>query len=114
MKRESDDRTAPYRVERGGYAFLLPAAEVAVLRRLPDFETEGEPAVGDEFLRFRAERWADNLSDAGAEPGTIDVRIDSTSAGRSSSGRQASSPPRSDGAQKLRIDRIVRSIARKA
>ena len=76
MKRESEDRPAPYRVERGGYAFELPAAEVAVLRRLPDFETEGEPAVADEFLRFRAERWADNLSDAGAEPGTIDVRID--------------------------------------
>jgi hypothetical protein len=76
MSKEPASRTVPYRVERAGYAFELPSAEVAVLRRLPDFELEQEPAVADEFLRFRAERWADNLSDAGVAPGPVDVRID--------------------------------------
>ena len=76
MSKEAAGPTAPYRVERAGYAFELAAAEVAVLRRLPDFEAEQEPAVADEFLRFRAERWADNLSDAGVAPGAVGVRID--------------------------------------
>lgn len=66
----------PYRFERAGYAFELPAEEVAHLRRLPDFEGKGEPAVADEFLRFRAERWAENLSDAGIAPGGVEVRIE--------------------------------------
>ena len=76
MSKDPASRSAPYRIERAGYAFELPAAEVAALRRLPDFELEQEPAVADEFLRFRAERWAENLSDAGVAPGTVGVRID--------------------------------------
>jgi hypothetical protein len=67
---------SPYRIDRGGYRFELPGSEVARLRKLPDFETREEPAVADEFLRFRAEGWAENLSDAGAEPGPILIRID--------------------------------------
>ena len=66
----------PYRIERGGFRFELPGSEVDRLRKLPDFETREEPAVADEFLRFRAEEWAENLSDAGAEPGPVVIRID--------------------------------------
>jgi hypothetical protein len=66
----------PYRIERGGFRFELPGAEVDRLRKLPDFETKEEPAIADEFLRFRAEAWAENLSDAGAEPGPVLIRID--------------------------------------
>lgn len=76
MSKDPASRTAPYRVEHAGYAFELPPAEVAALRHLPDFELEQEPAVADEFLRFRAERWAENLSDAGVAPGPVGVRID--------------------------------------
>ncbi len=76
MSTDSRGPTASYRVEQAGYAFELPAAEVALLRRLPDFELEEEPAVADEFLRFRAERWAENLADAGVAPGAVEVRID--------------------------------------
>lgn len=76
MSARDPGRSAPYRIERAGYAFELPAAEVALLRRLPDFELEEEPAVADEFLRFRAERWGENLADAGVEPGAVLVRID--------------------------------------
>src|SRR5262249_3367006 len=68
--------TNPYRIERGGYRFELPRTEIASLKTLPDFETEEEPAIADEFLRFRAERWAENLSDAGAKPGPVLIRID--------------------------------------
>ncbi|MGH9368366.1 MAG: hypothetical protein ACRD3M_11895 [Thermoanaerobaculia bacterium] len=66
----------PYRIERGGFRFEFPASEVARLKKLPDFEFEEEPAVADEFLRFRAERWAENLADAGAPPGPVRIRID--------------------------------------
>jgi hypothetical protein len=66
----------PYTIACAGYAFELPAAEVARLKELPDFELKEEPAVADEFLRFRAERWAENLADAGAPPGPVEVRID--------------------------------------
>ena len=66
----------PYRIEKGGFRFELPRAEVDRLRKLPDFETREEPAVADEFLRFRAEGWAENLSDAGAKPGPVLIRID--------------------------------------
>jgi len=73
----ADSRSAaPYRIERAGYAFELPADEVALLRRLPDFELEEEPAVADEFLRFRVERWVENLADAGVAPGAVLIRVD--------------------------------------
>ena len=68
--------TNPYRIERGGFRFELPRTEIARLKALPDFETEEEPAIADEFLRFRADRWAENLSDAGAAPGPVLIRID--------------------------------------
>jgi hypothetical protein len=66
----------PYRIEKGGFRFEMPGSEVATLRKLPDFESSEEPAVADEFLRIRAEGWAENLSDAGAEPGPVLIRID--------------------------------------
>jgi hypothetical protein len=76
MGTDSRPRKAPYTIERAGYVFELPAAEVASLKGLPDFELKEEPALADEFLRFRAERWAENLADAGVAPGPVDVRID--------------------------------------
>lgn len=69
-------RTQAYEIERGGFRFEFPASEVERLKKLPDFETEEEPAVADEFLRFRAEGWAENLADAGAAPGPVRIRID--------------------------------------
>ncbi len=69
-------RRGPYRLERGGFAFELLPEAVELLRRLPDFELGQEPAVAEDFLRHRAERWAENLSDAGVAPGIVDVRID--------------------------------------
>ena len=52
------------------------APEVDKLKAMPDFEGREEPAVAEDFLRFRAEGWADVLSSAGAEPGEIAVTID--------------------------------------
>jgi hypothetical protein len=43
---------------------------------MPDFEGREEPAIAEDFLRSRAESWADVLASAGAEPGEIDVSID--------------------------------------
>lgn len=65
-----------YRTDREGYAFVLPRTEVEKLKAMPDFEGREEPAVAEDFLRFRAEGWADVLSAAGAEPGEIAVSID--------------------------------------
>ncbi len=65
-----------YRTSREGYAFVLPRAEVEKLKAMPDFEGREEPAVAEDFLRSRAENWADVLSSAGAEPGEIAVSID--------------------------------------
>ncbi len=61
---------------REGYAFVLDRPEVEKLKKMPDFEGREEPAIGEDFLRFRAESWADLLASAGAEPGEIDVSID--------------------------------------
>ena len=69
-------RPQSYRIERGGFRFELPATQVDRLKKLPDFETREEPALADDFLRFRAEGWAENLADAGAEPGPVEIRID--------------------------------------
>jgi hypothetical protein len=70
-------REAAYTIERSGFVFQLPPAEVARLKDLPDFELREEPALADEFLRFRAERWAENLADARTAPGPVEVRVDS-------------------------------------
>ncbi len=67
---------AAYRFERDGFLFLLDAADAGALKRMPDFEGREEPAVAEEFLRFRAEAWADNLTAAGAAPGEIRVRLE--------------------------------------
>jgi hypothetical protein len=69
-------RPISYRIERAGFRFELPAAEVDRLRKLPDFETREEPALADDFLRFRADGWAENLTDAGAAPGPVVIKID--------------------------------------
>ena len=63
-------------MDRDGYAFVLDRPEVDKLKSMPDFEGREEPAVAEDFLRFRAESWADVLSSAGAEPGEIAVTID--------------------------------------
>jgi hypothetical protein len=63
-------------VNREGYAFVLERPDVETLKAMPDFEGKEEPAVAEDFLRFRAEGWADVLTAAGAEPGEIAVSID--------------------------------------
>ena len=65
-----------YRLEREGFVFLLDASNAAELKRTPDFEGREEPAVAEEFLRFRAEAWADSLAAAGASPGEVSVRLE--------------------------------------
>ena len=65
-----------YRASRDGYAFVLDRPNVEILKAMPDFEGREEPAVAEDFLRSRAEAWADVLSSAGAEPGEIAVEID--------------------------------------
>jgi hypothetical protein len=65
-----------YRADREGYAFVLERSEVERLKAMPEFEGREEPAVAEDFLRSRAESWADVLTAAGAEPGEIRVSID--------------------------------------
>lgn len=65
-----------YRLEKDGFVFLLDALNAAELKRTPDFEGREEPAVAEEFLRFRAEAWADSLAAAGAAPGEVSVRLE--------------------------------------
>jgi hypothetical protein len=69
-------RPASYRHEKDGFVFLLEAADAAALKSIPDFESREEPAVAEEFLRFRAETWADQLTAAGARPGIVVVRLE--------------------------------------
>ncbi len=61
---------------REGYTFVLDHANVEKLKALPDFEGREEPALPEDFLRFRVETWAENLSDAGAAPGEVSVSLD--------------------------------------
>jgi hypothetical protein len=61
---------------REGYTFVLDEAGVQKLKALPDFEGREEPALAEDFLRFRVETWAENLSDAGAAPGEVSVSVD--------------------------------------
>ena len=65
-----------YRVEREGFAFVLDPDGVRAVKELPDFEGREEPAVAEEFLRTRAEGWADALAAAGAAKGDYSVRVD--------------------------------------
>lgn len=76
MDINSRKRTEAYRMDRDGYAFVLDRPEVEKLRAMPDFEGREEPAVAEDFLKYRAEAWADVLASAGAEPGEIAVSID--------------------------------------
>src|SRR5262249_2924633 len=71
---ETKPRT--YRTDREGYAFVLDRSEVETLKSMPEFEGREEPAIAEDFLRFRAEIWADVLCSAGAVPGEIRVSID--------------------------------------
>ena len=66
----------PYVMERDGYRFVLERAEVQKLKSLSDFEAREEPALPEDFLRFRVEGWAENLADAGAARGEVAVRVD--------------------------------------
>jgi hypothetical protein len=70
------DRAETYRVVREDFRFVLDRVGVAAVKGLPDFEGREEPAVAEEFLRTRAEEWADALRSAGAEPGEYAVRVD--------------------------------------
>jgi hypothetical protein len=76
MEPNSPDRSQTYRTSREGFAFVLDRPNVEKLKAMPDFEGREEPAVAEDFLRSRAEVWADVLASAGAEPGEISVEID--------------------------------------
>jgi hypothetical protein len=65
-----------YRMTREGYTFVLDGENVDRLKTLADFEAEEEPALAEDFLRFRVEAWAENLVDAGAVPGDVFVSVD--------------------------------------
>ena len=67
---------ATYRFEKDGYAFQLEPADVQKLKTLPDFEGSEEPAVAENFLRTRAERWAETLYHAGIPAAQFLVRVD--------------------------------------
>jgi len=73
---KGDTSARSYLVGREGYAFRLDPEGVAAVKALPDYEGKEEPAVAEEFLKARAEAWADALASAGAEPGEYGVRID--------------------------------------
>jgi hypothetical protein len=70
------DVPADYRREKDGYTFVLDHRNVEKLKAMPDFEGREEPAVAEDFLRFRIEAWAENLTDALAKPGDVVVAID--------------------------------------
>jgi hypothetical protein len=76
MSQSSDRRPDAYRVTRQGFTFVLDRDNVEILHSMADFETKGEPALADEFLRLRADAWAETLVDAGAAPGEYAVRVD--------------------------------------
>lgn len=70
------DRARHYRISRNEFTFVLDRDGVAALKGLPDFEGREEPAVVEEFLRTRAEAWAEALVSAGADGGDYEVRVD--------------------------------------
>jgi hypothetical protein len=65
-----------YRMTKEGYTFVLDGENVDRLKTLADFEAEEEPALAEDFLKFRVEAWAENLADAGAAPGDVFVSVD--------------------------------------
>lgn len=67
---------AAYRMAREGYTFVLDPENVRKLKVLPESEGREEPALAEDFLRFRVEAWAENLGDAGAAPGEVSVSVD--------------------------------------
>jgi hypothetical protein len=70
------ERGRSYRVANEGFVFHLDGDGALAVKALPDFEGKEEPAVAEEFLRARAERWAEALASAGAQRGEYDVRVD--------------------------------------
>ena len=76
MEPNPPERSRTYRTSREGFAFVLDRPNVEKLKAMPDFEGREEPAVAEDFLRSRAEAWADVLASAGAQPGEISVEID--------------------------------------
>jgi hypothetical protein len=70
------DRAETYRIARDAFTFVLDREGVAAVKELPDFEGREEPAVVEEFLRTRAEGWAEDLASAGAEKGEYTVVVD--------------------------------------
>ena len=76
MQSNSPGRSPVYRADREGFAFVLDRPNVERLKAMPEFEGREEPAVVEDFLRSRAEAWADVLASAGAQPGEISVEID--------------------------------------
>ncbi|MDQ5873435.1 MAG: hypothetical protein M3547_14650 [Acidobacteriota bacterium] len=70
------DRAESYRIERDEFTFVLDREGVTAVKGLPDFEGREEPAVVEEFLRTRAEGWAEALSSAGADAGEYAVLVD--------------------------------------
>ena len=76
MGRDPELIARTYRIEKDGYAFLLDPANVQKLKTLPDFEGSEEPAVAENFLRTRAERWAETLAHAGVPAAQFLVRVD--------------------------------------
>jgi len=71
------DRPGSYRREKDGYTFVLDRGNIDRLKAIAEFEGREEPALAEDFLRFRVEEWAENLADAGASPGEIAVELDS-------------------------------------
>jgi len=65
-----------YSMSREGYTFSLDSRNVDRLKALPDFEGKEEPALAEDFLRFRVESWAENLNDAGDAKGEVSVSVD--------------------------------------
>ena len=71
------NRPLSYRREKDGYTFVLDRGNVDRLRAIAEFEGREEPALAEDFLRFRVEAWAENLADIGAPPGEVAVELDS-------------------------------------
>lgn len=71
------NRPMSYRREKDGYTFVLDRGNIDRLRAIAEFEGREEPALVEDFLRFRVEGWAENLADAGASPGEVAVELDS-------------------------------------
>jgi hypothetical protein len=76
MKPTTTPTPRSYKAQSSGFLFRLEPEAVAVLRTVPDFDAREEPAVAEDFLRARAEAWAEALTSAGAPAGEYDVRLE--------------------------------------